>query len=246
MAIKNRIKEARLKNNLTQEQLARLIGVAKSTVTGYEKGTSEPNIDTLARIMSVLNIDANYLWQDETDFPISVSYDEMEIIEKFRNLDSYGRKAVTYILDVEHERTQTVKEATVPPVQSSTAIKLVNYYHSASAGSGIFILGNENVDTLKLPDSPENKKVDYAITVSGDSMEPDYHDGDIVLVSQKSEMCYGDVGIFIVDGSAYIKEYGEHALISRNPFYGNIAVSEYGNIVCMGKVIGKLNDKLMD
>lgn len=81
--------------------------------------------------------------------------------------------------------------------------------------------------------------MDYAIKVSGSSMEPDYFDGDIVLVSQKVELNHGDVGIFIVNNDAYIKEYGETELISRNPDADNIIISEYDNIVCMGKVVGK-------
>lgn len=70
-------------------------------------------------------------------------------------------------------------------------------------------------------------------------MEPDYYDGDIVLVSQKAELSHGDVGIFIVNNDAYIKEYGETEFISRNPDADNIIISEYDNIVCMGKVVGK-------
>ena len=47
MSLNDRIKEARLRNGMTQEQLADKIGVAKSTLTGYEKGNREPNIPTL-------------------------------------------------------------------------------------------------------------------------------------------------------------------------------------------------------
>lgn len=71
-------------------------------------------------------------------------------------------------------------------------------------------------------------------------MEPDYHDGDNVMVSQRVEMRHGDVGIFVVNGKAYIKEYGETELISRNPDSPNIKIAEYDNIVCMGKVVGRL------
>ena len=71
-------------------------------------------------------------------------------------------------------------------------------------------------------------------------MEPDYYDGDTVLVSQKVEINYGDIGIFIVNGNAYIKEYGKTELISHNPEADNIKISEHDNIVCMGKVIGCL------
>lgn len=103
----------------------------------------------------------------------------------------------------------------------------------------MFILGNESADQLSIPNTLENRKVDYALKVSENSMEPDYHDGDIVLVSQKVELNHGDAGIFIINNKAYIKEYGDTELISRNPDADNITISKYDNIVCMGKVVGK-------
>lgn len=109
MAIKDRIKEARLNKKYTQEQLAIQIGVAKSTVTGYEKGNSEPSIETIGKIMTVLGVDANFLWQDETDFPIKVSYDEMKHIEKYRDLDSHGKEMVDFTLQKEWERSTALK-----------------------------------------------------------------------------------------------------------------------------------------
>lgn len=105
MAFKDRIKEARLNNKLTQEQLAEKIGVAKSTLAGYEKGNREPNLETTIKIMTVLGIDANYLWQDEMDFPMKVSYREMEHIEKYRDLDTHGKEMVDFTLNKEYERS---------------------------------------------------------------------------------------------------------------------------------------------
>lgn len=105
MAFKDRIKEARLNNKLTQEQLAEKIGVAKSTLAGYEKGNREPNLETTIKIMTVLGIDANYLWQDEMDFPMKVSYEEMKHIEKYRDLDDHGREMVDFTLTKEYERS---------------------------------------------------------------------------------------------------------------------------------------------
>ena len=65
MAYIDRMKEARKRKGLTQEQLATMIGVAKPTYNGYEKGNSEPNMLTLTKIMNVLEVDADFLFQDE-------------------------------------------------------------------------------------------------------------------------------------------------------------------------------------
>ena len=65
MSVGTRIKEARKRARLTQAELGAAIGVAKSTVTGYEKGTSSPKEETLFLLMAALDIDANFLFQDE-------------------------------------------------------------------------------------------------------------------------------------------------------------------------------------
>lgn len=124
MAFKDRIKEARLNNKLTQEQLAEKIGVAKSTLAGYEKGNREPNLETTIKIMTVLGVDANYLWQDEMDFPMKVSYEEMEHIEKYRDLDDHGREMVDFTLEKEYERSVALaKKSNISEFPYSKAVQ---------------------------------------------------------------------------------------------------------------------------
>lgn len=112
MAFKDRLKEARIKKGYTQEQIAEKIGIAKSTFTGYEKGYSEPNMLTVSKIMDVLHIDANFLYQDEmgSNYPVKVSYDEMQHIERYRDLDDHGKEMVDFTLKKEYERSIAEKE----------------------------------------------------------------------------------------------------------------------------------------
>ena len=258
MSFGDRLKEARIMKGYTQKQLAEKLNIGGTTVTGYEKDNSEPSMNTISKIMEILDVDANFLFQDES---YETTQEEKELSEKIKNLakkyralDSFGRQTVDIVLDREVTRAKelsNMKEcmAELEAATPSTVIdiqprledstRLIEYHRSASAGTGVFILGSEGVEQIPIPNTPENRKVDYAIKVSGSSMEPDYFDGDIVLVSQKVELNHGDVGIFIVNNDAYIKEYGETELISWNPDADNIIISEYDNIVCMGKVVGK-------
>lgn len=107
MAFTDRIKEARKRKGFTQEQIAGKIGVAKSTYTGYEKGNSEPNMITMQKLMSCLDVDANFLLQDEIKFRQEnrATPEEMEkLVKKYRLLDTFGQEAVDRIIDVELKR----------------------------------------------------------------------------------------------------------------------------------------------
>lgn len=69
-------------------------------------------------------------------------------------------------------------------------------------------------------------------------MEPLYHDGDMLLIEPTVDMEIGEIGIFIVDGEAYVKKLGDKELISLNEDYGNIPLTEYTS--CMGRVVDRL------
>lgn len=65
MSIGSRIKEARKHRSLTQEELALSIGVTKGAIANYENEVSVPKIDLLIKLMQTLDVDANYLYQDD-------------------------------------------------------------------------------------------------------------------------------------------------------------------------------------
>ncbi len=113
MAFYDRLKEGRIKAGFTQEQLAEKLGVAKSTLSGYESGNREPTVATIAKALEILSIDANFLYQDEMDAqggsPMQLQYSEMKHIEKYRDLDSHGKEMVDFTLSKEYERSIALK-----------------------------------------------------------------------------------------------------------------------------------------
>ncbi len=76
MGFGDRLREARLNKGLTQEQLAKEIGVAKSTLTGYEKGNREPDVFKIKKIIEVLGIEAEFLFDIKNSPPVSEELDE--------------------------------------------------------------------------------------------------------------------------------------------------------------------------
>ncbi len=55
------LKEARLRSGLSQKEVAKNIGVAKSTYSLYESGNREPNVNTIKKIADCLNVSADTL-----------------------------------------------------------------------------------------------------------------------------------------------------------------------------------------
>lgn len=245
MAINDRIKDARKKIGYTQDQLGKLIGVAKSTVAGYERGSSEPSIDIIIKIMDALHVDANYLWQDSVETPNSISASELELIRDFNMLDSQGQDTVLYIIKNEKKRCEQINQMKneVNELQEQIKEKVptrILAYYGRIAAAGISFGFDDIIqnNTIEVPLTRESEYADFAIGVSGDSMLPTYEHGDIVLVKKVDHLNIGDVGIFQKDNGIYIKEVGENELISHNTSYKPIPNN--GDIKRIGKVIGKI------
>ncbi len=63
---------------------------------------------------------------------------------------------------------------------------------------------------IQVPASSVPAGAEFGIYVSGDSMEPRYHNGQIVWVKSCEELECGDIGIFVYDDCGYLKKYDEH------------------------------------
>lgn len=61
MILGYRLRELRKEKKMSQEDLGRLLGVTKVSVSGYENGTRVPSIDILLLILDVFGISADYL-----------------------------------------------------------------------------------------------------------------------------------------------------------------------------------------
>ena len=63
---------------------------------------------------------------------------------------------------------------------------------------------------------------------------------------EKFEKCdavdVGEIGIFVVNGDAYIKELGDQCLISQNEKYKPIRIGESDSVYCCGRVIGVVGE----
>lgn len=262
MSLHGRIKEARKNKGITQAELGALIGVAKTTIAGYEKN-SEPTAAQLGEIADVLDVDITFLLQDEIKrrHDLQATIHEMEhLIKKYRLLDHEWQEAVDSVLDIgyrqyekrlEEERDAAIlreqREQTeaAEEIEPKTVFFLVpGFVSAASAGLGQ-PAENEYAENFKLTREPPYG-TSYIIRVSGDSMEPTYHHGERVFVHAQHEIPVGKIGIFFMDGQQWIKELGNGVLLSHNqdPEYAPRPMTD--DVVCQGLVLGVCDDSYFE
>lgn len=256
------------KKGLTAAAVSRGTGISQTVFSEWKKGKSQPKIDKLTKIADFLDVSVEYLlgntpsirsWDFDakpgerknividalTSLISEDALDEIrdndfqfqhleelltsESIKKYRNLDEYGKKAVESIIDVEYERCESEKPAPTIPIRLSTL--------PVSAGTGEF-LTDSTTTTIYVLETYLSDQADFAVRVKGDSMEPHYHDKDLLLVKAQDVIEQGEVGIFVVNGEGFVKALGENVLISFNPKYKDIPLHDYDDVVCYGKVIG--------
>lgn len=235
MSFGSRLKELREGKDLKQQELAEILGVKNTAISNYELDISSPKEETMFKIFRFFNVTPNYMFQDDIEIKSEVllTLQEKEGIKKYHALDEHGKKLVSFVLTEEYTRCTSEPEAEEPPT-----ITIQHSIHKVSAGHGFDLNNEDEWEEIEVSDTPEARRADFSLTISGDSMEPIYSDGDIVLVKAQPSVDIGETGIFIVNGSGFIKKNGGDRLISLNPEYDDITFCDGDTISCAGKVIG--------
>ena len=103
MVIGDRIKKARISMGFSQESFGKLLGVSKVSVCGYELGTRTPSLDTLIKIMDILDLDPNYLLGREVSvvsdsedmYSINMAKEDIELIKELKKYPVLYNKIIT-------------------------------------------------------------------------------------------------------------------------------------------------------
>lgn len=253
------LKELRKKKKLTakettDELLSMGYEISEKTISGYETGIRMPNADifmALCKIYDCKNILEMFSFIN-ADYSIPTD-EEWDIIEKYRLITKHspdGASVVDTVLDREYaiaeklreqkEQLEKVQRMDMEVAEEIVPRRIIAYYGKIAAAGKSYGFEDVLAGTLECPLTDESERADYAIGVSGDSMEPTFFDGDIVYVAKNSIPEIGDIGIFQKDNGIYIKEVGENELISHNSQYKPIVNN--GDILCLGKVVGKAEE----
>lgn len=231
--IAENITHFRKQRGITQKELAKEVGITASTMTDYMKLRSAPSfgvIQKLADYFGVKKSDIDTTFKEESinsssavlsKSKIQSIYDELEPLEQ--------RKVVTYAEKLRDEQEKR-RKAKINEVSEAISLYQVEVVSETAAACGFnYGFGYEDTDreTIEVDEKPPRH--DIATKVSGDSMQPDYQDGDILYLVDKGLTTYnGDLAVIAYGDRSYFKkiytENGRLRLVSLNDKYEDITL----------------------
>jgi transcriptional regulator with XRE-family HTH domain len=90
----SRLRQIRSERNLTQRQLAQLVGCETMLISGYERGMGLPKLDTLVALAEALQVGLDYLalGQTATDAPPAPPVQNILLLQRFKDLETLSRE----------------------------------------------------------------------------------------------------------------------------------------------------------
>ncbi len=230
------IKKRKKELNLTNEALSERSGISQGTLNKLLAGaTTDPKLSTLLPLASALGCTLDELLGSKKEAPAFPA----ALAEKYIALDEDGKEAVAYTVNKEYTRVMRAKTEAPYSLDTAAVRKLRLYNTPVSAGTGSYLF-DDDYSEISIYANSKTEDADFAVRVYGDSMMPRYENGDILLVAGTDELQTGELGIFSLNGDSYFKKFGGNRLISLNPAYKDIPLTETDEFLCFGRVIGRL------
>lgn len=235
------IKEVRKAKKLTQKKLAELTGFKQNTISNHENGNRQLDEGDIRIYAQALGVSPQYLF--DLSKPTSVdSTPQIQTI--YDELKSPRQAKVLNYAERQLKEQRNEEETKLNEVSEVIQLFSYDYYdHPASAGTGQY-LNDVRVERIELPVDID---ADFVIPIKGDSMEPDYHDGDLVFIQTSVDLNNGVIGVFNYDGDAYIKQLvidKEQAYLhSLNPAYKDMPITPETDFRIIGEVVDLYREK---
>lgn len=222
-----KLAQIRKDKNISQKELAKRlctigISVTNQAISKWEKGSTQPNADQFLALCKSLEVD---------DISLHFLGEESSLLH---GLNADGIQKISEYADV--LRASGMYTAKLP----KPAGRILPLYSMAvSAGTGQF-LDSSDYENVEVGEEV-SEKASFGVRVTGDSMMPQFQDGQIVWLHQQQTLQDGEVGVFLYDGDAYLKKLsasnGKARLISLNPSYAPIEINEFATLRVLGKVL---------
>lgn len=216
-----KLKARRKELKMTQKDIADQLGISYQAYSAWERGIKEPSKEKVNRLEQLLKAPKGY-------------FTEIEIVRLYNTLSNKSKNQV-----VEYARDLVQKEKTQQVISVSEKLYKYHVYEKMSAGIGASVYDDRDYDIVYFD---EELAHDFASWVSGDSMEPKYHNGSVALIRETGFDYDGAVYAVVCNNQTYIKrvyreEYGLR-LVSINPKYEDIFISYDEDPRVVGVIVG--------
>lgn len=202
------------------------ISISSKSISAWETGKAMPSAEQFLILCDLLQV---------SDIRDTFERDEIPTI--FSGLNKEGKdKLWEYAKLLRASGLYQPASSNIVPFRRT----LRCYQIPVSAGTGQF-LDEADYDELEVGNEvPAN--ADFGVHVKGDSMEPQFIDGQTVWIASGQELSDGEIGIFLYDGNAYIKKLAHEGsttlLVSLNKKYPPIPIQPGIPFQVFGKVVG--------
>lgn len=230
------IQEEAKKKGMSMSELARRVGIAKSTMSRYFNKTREFPLNKADDFARIFNITPEFLLGIQKE-----SKERPEIITIYNQLEEPRREKVLDFANAQLDEQESSKVASIFEKVSNEDY-IIDYVEGlVAAGHGTFQEDNLHMEVkLRAEDVPED--YDTIAKVAGDSMEPMIEDNDLLFIKVTSQVDINSIGIFQVNGKNFVKKLkrdydGSWYLQSLNNSYEEIHLTENDDIRTIGEVV---------
>ena len=252
------LKSYRTEHKLSMDAFCELSDLTKGYISMLEKNEHPkskkpivPSYDTIEKIakgMQISTDDLINMLDDEQEIQINATpavLSKSPIQSIYDQLEPPGqRKVITYAEKLRDEQEKRRKAKINEVSEKVVQLYGYDYYdHATSAGTGQY-LNDVRVERIELPVDVD---ADFVIPIKGDSMEPDYQDGDLVFIQTSVDLNDGVIGVFDYNGEAYIKQLvideDQAYLHSLNPEYKDMPITPETDFRIIGEVVDLYREK---
>nr|DAN59037.1 MAG TPA: Repressor protein CI [Caudoviricetes sp.] len=230
------IQEEAKKKGMSMSELARRVGIAKSTMSRYFNKTREFPLNKADDFARIFNITPEFLLGIQKE-----NKEKPEILTIYNQLEEPRQEKVLDFANAQLDEQESSKVASIFEKVSNEDY-IIDYVEGlVAAGHGTLQEDNLHMEVkLRSEDVPED--YDTIAKVAGDSMEPLIEDNDLLFIKVTSQVDINSIGIFQVNGKNFVKKLkrdydGSWYLQSLNSGYEEIHLSENDDIRTIGEVV---------
>lgn len=240
MEFSERLKELRKKANLTQTDLANLLGIKYQNILRWENGSVKTGKNNLEKLAKIFNVSISYLLGETTTITENISKiveqlddNQQKIILKFANNQLQQKKDITY---------------NIPNAKRYRPEKIIQVPLLGEIAAGIpFEAIEEFNGTRPVSNKYGNENNLFWLLVNGDSMEPQIHNGDYALIRKSPDIINGKIYAvrFLNDNEVTLKTVYQQKenektilrLIAENTTYSDLIADDDHPAEIIGKLV---------